>query len=97
MSRTTVYRLLALSEPPAYERESAASLLGPFKGAALEMLRDDASVPATVIREHLQRSGYARVNTILKDYLASVRPQFKVTPDFGLAPCLDSVGAASNS
>ena len=83
MSRTTVYRLLALSGPPAYEREPAASLLDPFKGAVLAMLREDASVPATVIREHLQRSGYAGGITILKDYLASVRPQFKATPDFG--------------
>ncbi len=83
MSRTTVYRLLALSGPPAYEREPAASLLDPFKGSVLAMLREDASVPATVIREHLQRSGYAGGITILKDYLASVRPQFKATPDFG--------------
>ena len=83
MSRTTVYRLLTLAEPPAYEREPAASLLDPYKGAVLEMLREDASAPATVIREHLQRSGYAGGITILKDYLASVRPQFKATPDFG--------------
>lgn len=40
----------------------------------LEMLRQDASVPATVIREHLQRSGYGGGITILKDYLAAVRP-----------------------
>ena len=66
MSRTTVYRLLALSGPPAYEREPAASLLDPFKGSVLAMLREDASVPATVIREHLQRSGYAGGITILK-------------------------------
>jgi transposase len=83
MSRTTVYRLLALSEPPAYEREPQGSLLDPFKGAVLEMLREDACVPATVVREHLQRAGYAGGITILKDYLASVRPQFKATPDFG--------------
>lgn len=83
MSRTTVYRLLALAGPPAYEREPAASLLDPFKGAVLEMLREDASAPATVIREHLQRAGYGGGITILKDYLASVRPQFKATPDFG--------------
>lgn len=83
MSRTTVYRLLALSEPPAYEREPAASLLDAFKGAVLEMLREDASVPATVIREHLQRDGYGGGITILKDYLASVRPQFTQVRDFG--------------
>jgi transposase len=83
MSRTTVYRLLALSEPPAYEREPAASLLDPFKGAVLEMLREDASAPATVIRQYLQRAGYEGGITILKDYLASVRPQFKAACDYG--------------
>ena len=82
MSRTTVYRLLALEEPPAYERDSGASLLDPFKGAVLEMLRQDASVPATVIREHLQRAGYGGGITILKDYLAAVRPQFKAARDY---------------
>ena len=83
MSRNTVARLLASAEPPRYEREPAGSQLDPFKGAVLEMLREDASVPATVIREHLQREGYGGGITILKDYLASVRPQFKATPDFG--------------
>ena len=80
MSRNTVARLLASAEPPRYEREPAGSLLDPFKGAVLEMLREDASVPATVIREHLQREGYGGGITILKDYLASVRPQFKAAP-----------------
>ena len=82
MSRTTVYRLLALEEPPAYERDPGASLLDPFKGAVLEMLRRDAAVPATVIREHLQRAGYGGGITILKDYLAAVRPQFKAARDY---------------
>jgi transposase len=83
MSRNTVARLVASEQPPRYERQRAGSQLDPFKGAVLEMLRTDASVPATVIREHLQRSGYGGGITILKEYLASVRPQFKQVPDFG--------------
>ena len=83
MSRNTVARLLASAEPPRYEREPAGSQLDPFRGAVLEMLRQDASVPATVIREHLQRSGYGGGITILKEYLASVRPQFKAARDYG--------------
>jgi transposase len=83
MSRNTVARLVASEEPPRYAREPAGSQLDPFKGAVLEMLRKDAGVPATVIREHLQRRGYGGGITILKEYLASVRPQFKGTPDFG--------------
>jgi transposase len=82
MSRTTVYRLLALEGAPAYERESAASLLDPFKDAVLAMLSEDAGAPATVIRQHLQRCGYAGGITILKDYLARVRPQFKAACDY---------------
>jgi len=76
MSRTTVYRLLALPEPPAYEREKPGSLLDPHREAILAMLEDDATVRATVIREHLQAQGYAGGITILKDYLLGVRPQF---------------------
>jgi len=83
MSRNTVARLLASAEPPRYEREPAGSQLDPFKGAVLEMLRKDAGAPATVIREHLQREGYGGGITILKEYVASVRPQFKAARDYG--------------
>ena len=83
MSRNTVARLVASEEPPRYAREPGGSQLDPFKGAVLEMLREDATVPATVIREHLRRRGYGGGITILKEYLASVRPQFKDAPDFG--------------
>jgi len=74
MSRNTVARLVASEQPPRYQREPAGSLLDPFKGAVLEMLRADASVPATVIREHLQRAGHGGGISILKEYVASVRP-----------------------
>jgi transposase len=83
MSRNTVARLLASAEQPRYERGPAGSQLDPFKGHVLKMLRRDASVPATVIREHLQREGYGGGITILKDYLSSVRPQFKAARDYG--------------
>jgi transposase len=81
-SRTTVYRLLSLETPPRYERTPAGSLLEPFKDAVAAMLRDDATAPATVIREHLQRQGYAGGITILKDYLSEVRPAFLAARDF---------------
>jgi len=83
MSRNTVARLLASEQPPRYEREPVGSQLDPFRGAVLEMLRQDASVPATVIREHLQRAGYGGGITILKEYLTDVRPQFKAARDYG--------------
>ncbi len=76
MSRTTVHRLLSLPEPPVYERAKRSSLLDPHREAILAMLREDATVRATVIRERLQAQGYGGGITILKDFVADVRPQF---------------------
>ncbi|HEU5002912.1 MAG TPA: IS21 family transposase [Actinomycetota bacterium] len=76
MSRNTVTRLRALSSPPAYERPSPGSLLDPHKDTIAALLDDDAEAPATAIIEHLRRDGYRGGITILKGYLATVRPQF---------------------
>lgn len=76
-SRTTVYHLAGLAEPPGYERRPAGSQLEPFKDAIADMLREDEAVPATVIREHLQRQGYGGGITILKDYLRELRPLYR--------------------
>ena len=76
-SRTTVYRLAGLAEPPCYERRSAGSQLEPFKDAIADMLLEDHAAPATVIRERLQRRGYAGGITILKDYLHELRPLYR--------------------
>lgn len=81
-SRTTVYRLLSLEAPPSYERAPAGSLLDPFKDAVAALLTADATAPATVIRQHLQRQGYGGGISILKDHLASVRPAFLAARDF---------------
>lgn len=76
MSRTTVRRLVAMREPPRYERTSSVSLLDPFKDEIASMLDRDAKVAATVVIEHLRREGYTGGITILKDHLAKVRPAF---------------------
>lgn len=76
MSRNTVRRLLALPEPPVYARERPGSLLDPYRDDILSMLKEDAEVRATVIRERLQAQGYRGGITILKDFLQEVRPQF---------------------
>jgi transposase len=76
-SRTTVYRLAGLAESPCYERRPAGSQLEPFKDAIADMLLEDDAVPATVIRERLQRRGYAGGVTILKDYLRELRPLYR--------------------
>jgi transposase len=76
MSRNTVGRLLGLAEPPAYRRLGRGSKLDPHRGAILKMLDEDPRVAATVILERLRRDGYGGGITILKDYLAEVRPVF---------------------
>lgn len=85
MSRNTVARLLASEEAPRYRRAPVGSQLDPFKGSVHEMLGKDASMPATLIREHLQRQGYGGGLTILKEYVAKVRPQFKAAGKSGRA------------
>lgn len=76
MSRNTVARLLELVEPPQYERAPQGSKLDPHKGSILEMLKEEADAPATVIIERLRRDGYDGGITILKEYLREVRPLF---------------------
>ena len=76
MSRTTVYRLLTLKEPPRYQRERRPSLLDPHKAKIAELLAADADAPATVILDHLRRARYPGGVTILKDYLQKIRCEF---------------------
>jgi transposase len=76
MSRNTVDRLLGLREPPRYQRAPQGSQLEPFADRIAAMLEQDATVRATVIRDHLRRLGYGGGITILKDHLAKVRPGF---------------------
>jgi transposase len=76
MSRTTVYRLLALDRPPVYQRRPAGSKVDGFADAIAAMLREDPRVPATVIAARLRPLGFAGSLTILKDHLRRVRPAF---------------------
>lgn len=82
MSRNTVTRLLALRQPPRYERSRAPSLIDPFADQIAAMLDHNAKVAATVVLEHLRRDGYAGGITILKDHLAKVRPAFLAAKTF---------------
>jgi transposase len=76
MSRNTVTRLLGLKEPPIYERKPVPSKLDSHRGSIAQMLGVDSKVAATVILERLRRDGYEGGITILKDYLAEIRPFF---------------------
>jgi len=74
MSRNTVARLLGLDDPPRYRRKRRGSKLDPYKGSIGVMLERDPRAPASVVFERLRREGYDGGITILKDYLARVRP-----------------------
>ncbi len=76
MTRNTVARMLARSEPPRYVRAPKGSTLDPHREEIAAMLDEDPKVPATVVLEHLRRFGYAGGITILKEHLARIRPQF---------------------
>jgi PAS domain-containing protein len=80
MSRNTVRRLLALSEPPRYRRFSSGSPLSAYRLEIRSLLEQDARAPATVIRRRLMELGYTGGITILKEYLAAVRLQFPSVP-----------------
>jgi transposase len=76
MSRTTVHRLLGLSEPPKYVRRPPGSQVDEFAEAIAAMLDADPRVPATVIAERLRPAGFTGSLTILKDHLRRIRPTF---------------------
>lgn len=57
MRRTTVARLLTLTEPPRSIRAPKGSILEPFTSAIAALLDVDPKAPATVIGEHLRADG----------------------------------------
>jgi transposase len=76
MTRHTVARLLARSEPPRYVRAPKGSMLDPYRRDIAAMLNEDPEVPATVILEHLRRRGFPGRITVVKEAVAKMRPHF---------------------
>ncbi len=76
-SRNTIRRALRSGEPPRYRRPVRPSKLDPFREEIDRLLRSDARLPGTRIRELLEEQGYAGGKTILDDYLREVRPLFQ--------------------
>ena len=76
MSRNTVDRLLALKQPPVYQRPRKVSILDRFEEPILAMLAENPKAPASVILERLRPMGYAGGITLLKDRLTKLRPGF---------------------
>ncbi len=82
MSRNTVIRLAAMTEPPKYERAPAGSQVDRFADQIAAMLAEDPKVPATVITERLRRFGFSGSVTIVKDHVRKVRPSFLAAQSF---------------
>src|SRR5512133_3061404 len=76
--RNTVRRALRRQGPPVYRRPARASKLDPHKPRIHELLRADAEIPSSVIRERIcGEEGYAGGKTILDDYVRELRPVFR--------------------
>jgi PAS domain S-box-containing protein len=72
MSRNTVSRLLALPEPPRYQR-SAGSKLDPYRAVVIALLHRNPGMPATLVHRRLGELGYTGGITAVKSFVATVR------------------------
>ncbi len=82
-SRNTVKRYLQVKGPPAYRpRPARASKLDPFKGWLNERVQSAHPdwIPATVLLSELRQQGYGGGLTVLRCYLAKLRPSIIPEP-----------------
>src|ERR1700756_2710102 len=79
VSRNTVRRYLRSEGLPRYEREARPSKLDPFRQYLEERVKAAAPdwIPATVLLREIRALGYPGGYSILKDYLAALRPVVK--------------------
>ncbi len=82
VSRNTVRRYLRSAGLPRYEREARPSKLDPFKQYLDERVKAAAPdwIPATVLLRELKALGYQGGYSILKEYLAMLRPVAEPEP-----------------
>lgn len=76
VSRNTVRRYLRSEGLPRYVREARPSKLEPYRNYLDERVKSAAPdwIPATVLLREIRRLGYRGGYSILKDYLATLRP-----------------------
>ncbi|MEO3931153.1 IS21 family transposase [Micromonosporaceae bacterium B7E4] len=74
ISKNTVRRALAASEPPKYVRKPAGSVVDGVEPQIRALLASTPGMPATVIAE---RIGWTRGLTVLKDRVRILRPQYQ--------------------
>src|SRR5690242_13114614 len=77
ISKNTVKAALISDGPPAYQRQSAGSIVDEVEPRIRELLAAYPTMPATVIAE---RIGWSRGITVLKERIAQLRPIY-LPPD----------------
>jgi transposase len=82
VSRNTVRRYLRVEGLPRYAREARPSKLDPYKDYIEQRVKAAAPdwIPATVLLRELRGLGYSGGYSILKDQLATLRPETKPEP-----------------
>lgn len=75
--RNTVTRALASDEPPRYQREKRASVLDPYKAKIHALLSEDHTLSGVRVFEIIRDEGYPGKESILRDYLRQVRPEYE--------------------
>jgi transposase len=76
LHRDTVARLLAVPEPPRYQRRPVGSKLDPFKDWICEQLAGDPRIQSQRLREMATELGYEGGKSIFDDFVREVRPRF---------------------
>jgi transposase len=74
ISKNTVKRALAATEPPKYRRASKGSIADAAEPQIRKLLEEFPDMPATVIAE---RIGWQNSLTVLKDRIRLLRPHYK--------------------
>jgi transposase len=77
ISRNTVKKALASSEPPRYRRQPAGSIVDVVEPQIRALLQEFPDMPSTVIGE---RVGWTRGKTVLFDRIRQLRPLYRL-PD----------------
>jgi len=76
ISRNTVARAIASSDPPSYLRAPVATSFGPFQQRVRDLLGATWSMPATVLA---QRVGWSGSASWFRENVAAIRPDYAPT------------------
>ena len=76
ISRNTVAKAIASTQPPAYSRPPASTSFGPFEQQIQQLFDATPSMPATVLAERVRSTGSA---TSFRQNVAALRPDYAPT------------------